>query len=103
MVPEGLPDNNNAPLDILNAGHKRNIKTANISTLNYMGTPYKKTKTQIFDNLAIILRDGLVGVISHINNDDPLTTGRSPQIFMAFSSIMAKTNHRSQVPPEPNH
>ena len=42
--PEGLLDDSNAPLDILNAGRKRNIKTANISILNYVRTPYKKTK-----------------------------------------------------------
>ena len=74
MVPEGLLDNNNAPLNILKAGYKRNIKTANISTLNYVKTPYKKTKTQKFNNLIIILRDGLIGVISNINNNDsPIT------------------------------
>ena len=74
MVPKGLSDNSNAPLDILNTGYKRNIKTANISTLNYVKTPYKKTKTQIFNNLVIILKDGLIGVISNINNNDLLIT-----------------------------
>ena len=74
MVPEDLPDNNNAPLDILNAGYKRNIKTANISILNYVKTPYKKIKTQIFNNLVIILRDNLIGIISDINdNNSPIT------------------------------
>ena len=103
MVPEDLPDDGDAPLNILNVGYKRNIKTANISTLNYMGTPRKKTKTQIFNNLVIILGDGLIGVILYINDDNLLTTRYSPQIFMAFSSMMAKTNHRSQVPPKPNY
>ena len=45
MVPEDFLDNSNAPLNILNAGYKRNIKTVNISILNYVGTPRKKTKT----------------------------------------------------------
>ena len=103
MVPEGLPNNDNAPLDILNAGCKRNIKIANISILNYIKIPHKKTKTQIFNNLVIILRDGLVGVISNINDDNLPTTGRSLQIFMAFSSMVARTNHRSQVPPKLNY
>ena len=75
MVPEDLLDNSNAPLDILNAGHKRNIKIANISILNYIKTPHKKTKTQIFNNLVIILENNLIGIISYINDDDPLTTG----------------------------
>ena len=75
MVPEGLPDNGNTPLNILNAGYKRNIKIANISILNYVRTPHKKTKTQKFNNLIIILRDDLIGVIFNINNDDPPTTG----------------------------
>ena len=91
--PEGLLDDSNTPLDILNAGCKRNIKTANISTLNYVKTPHKKTKTQIFNNLIMILRDNLISVISNINYDNLLTTGYSLQIFMAFSSIMAKINH----------
>ena len=103
MVPEGLLKDNNAPLNILNVGYKRNIKIANISILNYVKTSRKKTKTQIFNNLVIILGDGLIGVISNINNNNLPTTGRSPQIFMAFSSMMAKMNHRSQVPPEPNY
>ena len=103
MVPKNLLDDNNAPLNILNAGYKRNIKTANISILNYIGTPCKKTKTQIFNNLVIILGDSLIGVISNINNNDLPTTGCFLQIFMAFSFIMAKMNHRSQVPPEPNY
>ena len=77
MVPEDLSDNNNAPLDILNTGYKRNIKIANISILNYVGTPHKKTKTQIFNNLVIILRDSLIKVIFNINNNNLLTTGRS--------------------------
>ena len=77
MVPKGLLDNNNASLNILNTGCKKNIKTANISILNYVKTPHKKTKTQIFNNLIIILKDGLIGVISNINNDNLLTTGRS--------------------------
>ena len=93
MVPEGLSDDGDAPLDILNAGRKRNIKTADVSILNYVGTPRKKTKTQIFDNLVIIFGDSLIGVISNINNNNLPTTGRSPQIFMAFSSMMVKTNH----------
>ena len=73
MVPKDLLDNNNAPLNILNIGHKRNIKIANISILNYVGTPHKKTKMQIFNNLVIILRDGLIKVIFNINNNNPLT------------------------------
>ena len=93
MVPEGLPDNGNAPLDILNAGRKRNIKIANVSTLNYVGTPHKKTKTQIFNNLVIIFGDSLIGVMFNINNNNLLITGYSLQIFMAFSSMMAKMNH----------
>ena len=103
MVPEDLLDDGDAPLDILNAGYKRNIKIADVSILNYVKTPCKKTKTQIFDNLVIILRDGLIGVILYIDDDNPLITGHSLQIFMAFSSMMAKTNYRSQVPPEPNY
>ena len=103
MVLEGLLDNNNAPLNILNGDYKRNIKTANISILNYVKTPCKKTKTQKFNNLVIILRDSLVGVIFNINNNNLLITEYFLQIFMAFSSIMAKMNHRSQVPPEPNY
>ena len=103
MIPEDLSDNGNAPLDILNAGHKRNIKTANISILNYVRTPHKKTKIQIFNNLVIILRDSLIGVISNINNNNLFIIRCSLQIFMAFSSIMAKINHRSQVLPEPNY
>ena len=73
--PKGLSDNSNAPLDILNAGHKRNIKIANISILNYIKTPRKKTKTQIFNNLIIILKDNLIGVIFNIDNNNLLTTG----------------------------
>ena len=103
MVPEGFPDNGDAPLDILNIGYKRNIKTANISILNYVGTSCKNTKIQIFNNLVIILKDSLIRVISNINNNNLLTTGRSSQIFMAFFSMMVKINHRSQVPPEPNY
>ena len=68
-----------------------------------MKTSHKKTKTQIFNNLVIILKDRLVGVIFNINNNDPLTTGHFLQIFMVFSSMMAKTNYKSQVPPEPNY
>ena len=71
---EDLPDNGDASLNILNIGHKRNIKTANISILNYVKTPCKKTKTQIFNNLVIIFGDGLIGVILYINNNNPLTT-----------------------------
>ena len=74
MVPEDLLDNGDASLDILNAGYKRNIKTANISILNYVETPRKKTKTQIFNNLIIILGDGLIGVIFNINNNNSPTT-----------------------------
>ena len=74
MVPEDFSDNNNAPLNILNIGYKRNIKTTNISILNYIKTPYKKTKTQIFNNLIIILKNGLIGVIFNINNNNLLTT-----------------------------
>ena len=44
MVPEGFFDNDDAPLDILNAGRKRNIKLADISILNYVRTSRKKTK-----------------------------------------------------------
>ena len=75
MVPKDLLDNNNAPLNILNAGYKRNIKIANISILNYVRTSCKKTKTQIFNNLVIILEDSLIGVISDINNNNLPTTG----------------------------
>ena len=39
------------------------------------GTPHKKTKTQIFNNLIIILRDNLIKVIFNINNNNLLTTG----------------------------
>ena len=78
MVPKGLLNNNNASLNILNVGCKRNIKITNISILNYVKTPYKKTKTQIFNNLVIILGDGLIGVISNINDDDPPITRHSP-------------------------
>ena len=95
MVPEGLLDNNNASLNILNVGRKRNIKIANISILNYIRTPHKKTKTQIFNNLVIIFGDSLIGVISNINNNNLPITGYSLQIFMVFSSMMTKTNHRS--------
>ena len=42
--PEDLLDDGDMFLDILNAGHKRNIKTANINTLNYIRTPRKKIK-----------------------------------------------------------
>ena len=76
MVSEDFLDNGNAPLNILNAGYKRNIKTANISILNYIKTPCKKIKIQIFDNLVIILGDNLIGVISDIDDDDPPTIGR---------------------------
>ena len=76
--PEGLLNDDNAPLDILNAGYKRNIKTANISILNYVGTSCKKTKTQIFNNLVIIFGDSLIGVISSINNNNLLTVRYSP-------------------------
>ena len=103
MVPENLSDNGDAPLDILNAGHKRNIKIANISILNYIETPYKKTKTQIFNNSVIILKDSLIGVISNINNNNLLTTGYSSQIFMAFFPMIAKINYQSQVLPELNY
>ena len=75
--PEGFLDDDDAPLNILNIGRKRNIKTVNISILNYVGTPRKKTKTQIFNNLVIILGDSLVGVISNINNNNSPTTGCS--------------------------
>ena len=78
--PEGFPDDGNTPLNILNVGRKRNIKTANISILNYVGTPRKKTKTQIFNNLVIILGDSLIGVISNINNNNPLTVKYSSQL-----------------------
>ena len=74
MVPKDLSDDGNAPLDILNAGYKRNIKTTNISILNYVGTSCKKTKTQIFNNLIIIFGDSLIGVISNINDDNLLIT-----------------------------
>ena len=77
MVPEDFSDNSNAPLDILNTGYKRNIKIANISILNYIKTPHKKTKTQIFNNLVIILGDNLIDVISDINDNNLPTTGRS--------------------------
>ena len=77
MVPEDFLDNNNTPLDILNAGYKKNIKTANINILNYVKTPCKKIKTQIFNNLIIIFGDGLVGVIFNINNNNLLTIGYS--------------------------
>ena len=103
MAPKDFLNDGNAPLDILNVGYKRNIKTANISTLNYIKIPRKKTKTQIFNNLVIILGDSLIKVISNINNNNLLITGHSSQIFMAFSSIMAKMNHRSQVPPKLNY
>ena len=75
MIPEDLLDDGNAPLDILNIGYKRNIKTANISILNYIKISHKKTKTQIFNNLVIILKDSLIGVIFNINDDNLLTTG----------------------------
>ena len=78
MVPKGFLNDNNASLNILNTGYKRNIKTANISILNYVGTPRKKTKIQIFNNPVIIFGDGLVGLISDINNNDPPTVGGSP-------------------------
>ena len=93
MVLKGFLDDGDASLDILNADHKRNIKTTNISILNYVGTPRKKTKTQIFNNLVIILGDSLINIISNINNNNLLTTECSLQIFMAFSSIMVKMNH----------
>ena len=78
MVTEDFSDNSNAPLNILNAGYRRNIKIANISILNYVETPCKKTKTQIFNNLIIILRDSIVGIILNINNDNSPTVGCSP-------------------------
>ena len=93
MIPEDFLDHSDAPLNILNAGCKRNIKTANISILNYIRTPRKKTKIQKFNNLVIILGDDLIGVIFNINNDNSPTTRRFLQIFMAFSFMMAKTNH----------
>ena len=37
----------------------------------------KKTKTQIFNNLIIILGDDLIGIISNINDNNLPTTGRS--------------------------
>ena len=74
MVPKDLPDNNNAPLNILNINYKRNIKTANINILNYVGTPHKKTKIQIFNNLVTILRDSLISIILYIDDNNPLTT-----------------------------
>ena len=80
MVPEDLSDNDNMSLDILNAGYKRNIKTANISILNYVGTPRKKTKIQIFNNLVTILGDGLIGVMSDINDNNSPTVGCSLQL-----------------------
>ena len=86
MVPKDFLDNGNAPLNILNTGYKRNIKIANISTLNYIKTSHKKTKTQIFNNLVIILRDSLIGVISDINNDNPPTTGRFYRSLWPFLS-----------------
>ena len=73
MVPKDLSNNSNTPLNILNTDYKRNIKTANISILNYIKTSCKKTKTQIFNNLVIILKDGLISVISNINNNNSLT------------------------------
>ena len=103
MVLKDLLNNGNAPLDILNTGYKRNIKIANISILNYIKTPYKKTKTQIFNNLIIIFGDSLIGVISNINNNNMPTTRHSLQIFMAFSFMIAKTIYRSQIPPKPNY
>ena len=103
MVLKGFLNDGDAPLNILNAGYKRNIKTANISILNYVRTPHKKTKIQKFNNSIIIFGDGLIGVISDINNNNLPITGYSLQIFMAFSSIMAKMNHQSQVPPELNY
>ena len=39
MVPENLSDDGNAPLNILNAGYKRNIKTANISIYKLYKNP----------------------------------------------------------------
>ena len=70
MVLKIFLNNGNAPLNILNAGYKRNIKIANISILNYIKIPHKKTKRQIFNNLVIILRDSLIGVIFNINDDN---------------------------------
>ena len=75
MAPKSFLNNGDAPLDILNIGRKRNIKIVNISILSYIKTPCKKIKTQIFNNLVIILEDGLIGVISNINNNDPPITG----------------------------
>ena len=77
MILKDLLDNDNTPLNILNGGYKRNIKTANISILNYIKTPHKKTKTQIFNNLVIILIDCLIGVILNINNNNLPTTEHS--------------------------
>ena len=74
MVPEDFLNNGDASLDILNVGYKRNIKTTNISILNYVKTPHKKTKTQIFNNLIIILGDSLISIIFNINNNNLLTT-----------------------------
>ena len=75
MVPEDFSDDGDTPLDILNTGYKRNIKIADISILNYVRTPHKKTKIQKFNNLVIILEDSLIGIIFNINDDNPLTTG----------------------------
>ena len=72
---EDFSDDGDAPLNILNAGRKRNIKTADISILNYVGTPYKKTKTQKFNNLVIIFGDSLIGVMFDINNNNLFTIG----------------------------
>ena len=77
MVLKDFLNNSDAPLDILNTDYKKNIKIANISILNYVETPRKKTKTQIFNNLIIILRDSLIGVIFNINNNNLLTTEHS--------------------------
>ena len=74
VVPKNLLNNSNAPLNILNAGYKKNIKIANINILNYVRISCKKTKTQIFNNLVIILRDSLIRVISNINNNNLPTT-----------------------------
>ena len=74
---KGISDNGNAPLDILNVGYRRDIKIANISILNFIKSPRKKSKKIIFNNLVIILRDILVEVISDINNNNLLTIGYS--------------------------
>ena len=51
-------------------GRKTDIKIANISILNFIKSPRKKSKKTILDNLVIILKDSLVGVISDINSNN---------------------------------